>query len=292
VRRLSPLLVVGLCLALVVGPTAAASATVAIDAPSTVESGETVTVSLTLTNTGDSEDSYLVNVSAPDSWSVVDHSDDDGEFDSDDSKWLYTSVDAGSSVQPSVTFETAGDTGTAEITATAENSSGLRDSATHSITVESESDDGGGSDDDDSSSDDESSSSDDDDSGSDDDSSSSGDDGDDSSSSDSDTSSDDTYGSDASDTPSDGYGSSSDDAEYTASGSDTDDTGSSTPSYDGDDSVETVDTPDEGASSDSGNDGGQSETDSRPVQSGLGIGLLGMAVLAVAGLAVLLVQRK
>ena len=136
--RLSRLVVVGVCLAMLVGPAAAATATVAIDAPSTVESGETVKLSLTLTNTGDSEDFYLLNVSAPDGWSVVGHSDDGGEFDSDGVDWIHLSVDAGESVQPSVTFETAGDSGTAEITATAENSSGLRDIATHSITVESE----------------------------------------------------------------------------------------------------------------------------------------------------------
>ena len=239
--RLARLVVVGLCLALLVGAAAAAPATVSIDAPSTVESGETVTVSLTLTNTGDSEDFYLLNVSAPDSWSVVDHSDDGGEWQDADSQWIYLSVDAGTSVQPSVTLQVPNNADTsATVDVRAKNVSGVQATGSHSIGVRSDTTNSDG--DDSSSSDESSSDSDDgstysgddgssysgDDGDSDDGSTYSGDDGDNEDSSSSDESS-----SDSDDSSSSDESSSDSDDGSTYSGDDGDSDDGST--YSGDD---------------------------------------------------------
>lgn len=284
--RLSRLLVVGVCLAMLMGPaaavTATVTATVAIDAPSTVESGETVTVSLTLTNTGESADFYLLNVSVPDSWSVVGHSDDGGEFDSDDVDWLYLSVDAGTSVQPSVTYETAGDTGAVEIEATAENDTGVRDTGSHTITVESGSDSGGGDDD-----------------GGDDGSPSSGggsdDDGSDGSTYSGGGGSDDDGG-DGSSTPTPTGGAVTTPGDETAQSPLGDDDDGQP--YDGSEVTPERSTPgDVGGATPTGTpaDGAAPEqpaTDGGPIEAGVGVGLLGMALLTVVALAVVLVQRR
>ena len=66
--------------ALVVPAVAAEPATGSIDGPSDVSPGETVTYTFPVTNTGSESSGYIVDVSLPDGWSVVERYDasDDG----------------------------------------------------------------------------------------------------------------------------------------------------------------------------------------------------------------------
>jgi len=69
-----------------------------------VEPGEELTISYTIENTGDETTGVVLDVTGvPDGWSVAEHS-DDGATWRDDQKWLYQTVESGSSVEPSVTY--------------------------------------------------------------------------------------------------------------------------------------------------------------------------------------------
>jgi hypothetical protein len=145
--RLVPVLVVLLALALVAAPATADPATVTIDAPSSAQHGETVTVSLNVTNTGENATGYLVNVSLPEGWTVANHADDGGRWQADDTEWVFLSIDPGDSRQPALDLTVPSDTadGTADFTASVTDGKSVRDIAIADVTVES-GDSGSGSD--------------------------------------------------------------------------------------------------------------------------------------------------
>jgi PGF-CTERM protein len=66
--------------------------------------GENATVSYTVENTGDEPVAVVLDVTdVPEGWTVQAHADDGGNW-RQDGKWLFQTVEAGDSVEPSVTF--------------------------------------------------------------------------------------------------------------------------------------------------------------------------------------------
>lgn len=72
---------------------------------SEAEPGGTTTVTITFSNSGDEGTGGIVDLAEmPDGWEVVNHSDDGGIWNADESKWLFQRVEAGGSVEPTVTL--------------------------------------------------------------------------------------------------------------------------------------------------------------------------------------------
>lgn len=107
---------------------------------SDAEAGGTTTVTITFSNNGDERTGAIVDVtSMPDGWEIQNHSDDGGSWNDDESKWLFQGVQAGSSVEPSVTLsipedasgdheiEVQGSTTDSDVSATATVSLGSED---------------------------------------------------------------------------------------------------------------------------------------------------------------------
>jgi len=146
-------IVVGLLLA--PSGVAAQQATVTTDGPATASPGETITVTVTLTNTKASQENYIADVSLPDGWSVASHTDDGGTWNGGDVSWLWQNIPANSSVTPTLTVRVPGEPsgGTATIETTAKSKDGAEDTATHTVELPSsgagsESEDASGSGDD------------------------------------------------------------------------------------------------------------------------------------------------
>ena len=128
----------------------AQQATVTTDAPETASPGETITVSVTLTNAKSSQENYIADVSLPDRWTVESHTDDGGTWNGGDVKWLWQNIPANSSVTPSLTVTVPAETtgGSVAIATTAKSAAGTEDTATHTVDLASSDEDsesGGGS---------------------------------------------------------------------------------------------------------------------------------------------------
>lgn len=79
------------------------SLSLTVDADDATADGN-VTVSYTVENTGDEPTAVVLDVTdVPDGWTVQAHDDDGGNW-REDGKWLFQTVDAGDSVEPSVTL--------------------------------------------------------------------------------------------------------------------------------------------------------------------------------------------
>lgn len=141
-------LVVGVIMAsLLIAPSgvAAQQATVATDGPATASTGETITVTVTLTNTKPSEENYIADVSLPDGWSVESHTDDGGTWNGGDISWLWQNIPANESVTPTITVtaptETSASSATIETTAKSKN--GTEDTANYTVDISSSGEDSG-----------------------------------------------------------------------------------------------------------------------------------------------------
>jgi|AntDeeMinimDraft_5_1070356.scaffolds.fasta_scaffold07309_1 Flp pilus assembly protein TadG len=123
---------------------AAEPATVSSGGPSSATSGDTITISINLTNTGSSEENYIADVSLPRGWSVDSHSDDGGQWNSGDRSWLWQNIDSKASVTPSISVVIPNDepSGSYSVEAVAKTDEGTADSATHIITVDNPNDGG------------------------------------------------------------------------------------------------------------------------------------------------------
>ena len=130
--------------AVLAAPAIAEPATTSIDGPSTVEPGENVTYTFTVTNTGDNESAYLVNATLPDGWEIVDRNDDGGNWQASDTEWLYLPIEPGARKSPSLTVSVpeSAIAGTVDITSVVSDNDGEQDSAAKDVTVEAGSDDG------------------------------------------------------------------------------------------------------------------------------------------------------
>ena len=123
---------------------AAEPATVSSGGPSSATSGDTITISINLTNIGSSEENYIADVSLPSGWSVDSHSDDGGQWNSGDRSWLWQNIDSKASVTPSISVVIPNDepSGSYSVEAVAKTDEGTADSATHIITVDNPNDGG------------------------------------------------------------------------------------------------------------------------------------------------------
>jgi PGF-CTERM protein len=105
------------------------------------EAGGTTTVTITFSNSGDEGTGGIVDVTeVPDGWEVTNRSDDGGNWNADESKWLFQRVEAGGSAEPTVTLsipedasgeneiEVRGTDGDMNVTTTATVSLGSEDS--------------------------------------------------------------------------------------------------------------------------------------------------------------------
>lgn len=129
-------------LALLPSGVVAAPATASSNGPDTAGPGDTVTISVTLTNTGNNPGGYIANVSVPDGWSVDDQVDDGAIWNDGDRAWLWQSIDSGDSVTPSITMAIPSDesAGSYEIATVVKSTEGIEANTTHTVTVDSQAD--------------------------------------------------------------------------------------------------------------------------------------------------------
>ncbi|MBX0287874.1 hypothetical protein EGH22_16185 [Halomicroarcula sp. F28] len=130
-------------------PALAEPANTSITGPDQVAPGDTVTYTFSLTNTRENETSYVVNASVPETWEIVDRT-DDGSWRQSESRWVYRSVEPGATKEPSLTFSVPADTdaGNVSFVSRTIDRGGKEVVTVKNVTVEQDSSDGGGSDDD------------------------------------------------------------------------------------------------------------------------------------------------
>lgn len=138
------LVVTVIIVALLMAPSGvvAQQATVTTDGPTTASPGETITVTVTLSNTKQSQENYIADVSLPDGWTVESHTDDGGTWNSGDISWLWQNIPANNTVTPAITVTVPSQTdgGSATISTAAKSKNGTEDTATHTIDIPSSSD--------------------------------------------------------------------------------------------------------------------------------------------------------
>lgn len=124
---------------------AAEPATVSSDGPNSATSGDTISISISLTNTGSSEENYIADISLPSGWSLDSHNDDGGQWNSGDQSWLWQNIDSQASVAPSISVAIPSDesSGSYSVETVAKTDEGTVDSSTHTITVDNPNDDTG-----------------------------------------------------------------------------------------------------------------------------------------------------
>lgn len=148
------LFLVVICLWIVVSPATAAlmtaqqeepeTATVSIDAPESAKPGDTITASMSVTNTGNKTSGYILAVFAPESWEIVNRTDDAGVWKNGKNKWIWLSIGSGETRQPTLTFTVPEDATQrpARISVIVKsnngvNNSGVSDTATHKVSIRS-----------------------------------------------------------------------------------------------------------------------------------------------------------
>ena len=67
--------------------------------------GTNTTVTFDLENTGETNSSYILNLSLPEGWTAVDYNNDGGDRQDGEAKWLWQTITPNETVSPSVTLE-------------------------------------------------------------------------------------------------------------------------------------------------------------------------------------------
>ena len=133
-------LVVG-CLALLASAAAAEPATVSLSGPTAAAPGDEVTVSATITNTGENPGGFVGDVSLPDGWDVSGQTAQGAIWNDGDQSWLWQSIDPDTSVNPSVTVAVPSNAtaGSYDVEMAIKSNEGIEANTTHTITISSES---------------------------------------------------------------------------------------------------------------------------------------------------------
>ena len=76
-------------------PVTAESGTVSVNAPDSASPGDEVTVMFEVTNTGEESSSYILDLSLPEGYTIIDRVDNDGQWNSGESKWLWQTIETG-----------------------------------------------------------------------------------------------------------------------------------------------------------------------------------------------------
>ena len=120
------------------GGAVAEPATASATGPDVAAPGETVTISVTISNTGESPGGYVGDVSLPDGWTVSEQTPADAIWNSGDQSWLWQSINAGESVNPSVTVMIPTDeaAGSYNIETVVKSNDGIEANATHSVEIQ------------------------------------------------------------------------------------------------------------------------------------------------------------
>ena len=109
-------------------------------APNNADAGDEVKVSFSLTNTGNNDSSYILNVDQiPDDWEIVDREDDGGTYKESNTRWAFQTIKPGETKNPSLTFKIPDDEDTGSYTVSAEaedNDEGVRDTTSETINVQ------------------------------------------------------------------------------------------------------------------------------------------------------------
>ena len=130
---------IGLLVA-VSGGAAAEPATASATGPDSAAPGETVTISVTISNSGENPGGYVGDVSLPDGWSVSEQTADGAIWNDGDRSWLWQSINAGDSVNPSisVTIPSNETAGSYDIETAVKSNEGIEANATHTIEIQGE----------------------------------------------------------------------------------------------------------------------------------------------------------
>jgi hypothetical protein len=109
-------------------------------APNNADAGDEVKVSFSLTNTGNNDSSYILNVDQiPDDWEIVDREDDGGTWKETNTRWLYQTIEPDETKSPSLTLKIPDDEDTGDYTVSAlvkDNDDDRRDTTSETISVQ------------------------------------------------------------------------------------------------------------------------------------------------------------
>ncbi len=113
------------------------SATVNTSGPNTVDPGETVSISITVTNTASDSGSYIANISPPSGWRITGRTDAGGIWNQEDRAWLWQQISSNNSVVPSVMLAVPpnASSGSYTITTNTLSKDGVEATAEHEVTI-------------------------------------------------------------------------------------------------------------------------------------------------------------
>jgi len=116
--------------------TAAAASADLSATDNTTEPGEQATVTFELANTGSEASGYILDLSLPDGFEVVDTADAGGTWNAGETKWLWQTIEAGESTSPSVTLSVPADaSGGYDIEGAVKTADGVATTANATVTV-------------------------------------------------------------------------------------------------------------------------------------------------------------
>lgn len=137
-RRTAVVLAIAVGLMLVPVGVSAAPASASTTGPDTAAPGETVTISVTISNTGDEPGGYVGDISLPEDWTIDSQSPDGAIWNAGDRSWLWQSIQPGDSVNPSMTvaIPTNETSDSYTVETAVKSNDGIEANATHTIDIQ------------------------------------------------------------------------------------------------------------------------------------------------------------